>query len=169
MNMCTTMMFFKYLKRILLLTCRSSEIEERVRKAIKGVLSCDILSEDVIDKQYGQFDAITSSACLESSSIDLPTYRQNVKRLASLLKDGGYVAIFGFMEFERYQVGEKFFSGLALKRPQIEEAFKDAGFVEVTFRPMTFCQEMRDHYGGEESAGGVFTLSARKAVTVCDV
>lgn len=140
----------------------SGEIEERLRSRIKEIIHCDVLSETVISPDHGLFDGITSSACLESSSLDYAVYKQNVKRLWSLLKPGGVIAVFGFMEFKVYQVGEKMFSGLCLNRGQVEEAFQEAGFEGVVFTPMVFSEEMREHYGGEESAGKVFTLNARR-------
>ena len=83
---------------------RSSEVESRLRSRIKEIIFCDVLSDTIVNPEYGLFDGITSSACLESTSLDLPAYKQNVQKFYNLLKPGGLVAIFGFMEFQLYQV-----------------------------------------------------------------
>ncbi|XP_054854577.1 nicotinamide N-methyltransferase-like [Eublepharis macularius] len=103
--------------------------EERVRKAIKRVLKCDVTQPNPLAPlSLSPADCILSTLCLEGACKDLPTYHSALKNISSLVKPGGHLILFVVLEEAFYMVGQRQFSCLYLDQKCVEEAVKEAGF-----------------------------------------
>ncbi|XP_034995526.1 nicotinamide N-methyltransferase-like [Zootoca vivipara] len=106
------------------------EKEEKVRRAIKQVLKCDVTQASPLGPVVLPLaDCLLSSFCLESACKDLPTYRSALKNISSLVKPGGHLVLGTILEETYYKVGQRPFSCLYLDQASVEEALKGAGFV----------------------------------------
>ena len=70
--------------------------EEMLRNKVKAVVSCDIIKEEFIERTYcnkNSYDIVMSSLCLEAGCKDLDSYEHGIKKLASLIRVGGYLLL----------------------------------------------------------------------------
>ncbi|CAI5795392.1 nicotinamide N-methyltransferase-like [Podarcis lilfordi] len=105
------------------------EKEEKVRRAIKQVLKCDVTQASPLGPvALPPADCLMSSLCLEGACKDLPTYRSALKNISSLVKPGGHLILGSVLKETYYKVGQQPFSGLYLEWASVEEALKEAGF-----------------------------------------
>uniref|UniRef100_A0A670JTU3 Nicotinamide N-methyltransferase-like n=1 Tax=Podarcis muralis TaxID=64176 RepID=A0A670JTU3_PODMU len=105
------------------------EKEEKVRRAIKQILKCDVTQPSPLGPvSLPPADCLLSSLCLESACKDLPTFRSALKNISSLVKPGGHLVLCSILEETYYKVGQQPFSCLYLERASVEEALKGAGF-----------------------------------------
>ncbi|XP_054854579.1 nicotinamide N-methyltransferase-like [Eublepharis macularius] len=103
--------------------------EEKVRKAIKRVLKCDVTQPNPLAPlSLPPADCVLSTLFLEVACPDLPTYRSALKNISSLVKPGGHLVLFVALEANFYMVGLQRFSCLFLDQKCVEEAVKGAGF-----------------------------------------
>uniref|UniRef100_A0A670JXF7 Nicotinamide N-methyltransferase-like n=1 Tax=Podarcis muralis TaxID=64176 RepID=A0A670JXF7_PODMU len=111
------------------------EKEEKVRRAIKQVLKCDVTQASPLGPvALPPADCLLSSLCLEGACKDLPTYRSALKNISSLVKPGGHLILGSVLEETYYKVGQQPFSGLYLEWASVEEALKEAGFAVKLFK-----------------------------------
>lgn len=117
--------------------CESSNyktVAERLRQAVRGVLECNILLDNPLFSlaDCRQFDCVVSNCMLESASRDRATYEQCVRTVFGLVKPGGRVIIEGVTHNSEYGFGSEKHKVFAYDIPLAEEAFKKAGFRNVT-------------------------------------
>uniref|UniRef100_A0A8D0E8C1 Nicotinamide N-methyltransferase n=1 Tax=Salvator merianae TaxID=96440 RepID=A0A8D0E8C1_SALMN len=106
-----------------------AEKENKVRRAIRQVLKCDVTQPDPLAPQVvPPADCLLSFYCVESAAKDLPTYRSALKNISSLVKPGGHLVFHTILEDTFYMVGPHPFSCLYLRQKDVEEAVKEAGF-----------------------------------------
>uniref|UniRef100_A0A8C5Q0Y7 Nicotinamide N-methyltransferase n=1 Tax=Leptobrachium leishanense TaxID=445787 RepID=A0A8C5Q0Y7_9ANUR len=131
-------------------TCE--EKEDKLRRAVKCVLKCDVLKKNPFDPfVLPPVDCLLSCLCLETPCKDLDAYRDVVKNFNDLLKPGGHLIIQGTAMATFYSVGEKRFSLLTVGKEDLEKAFTESGFeilkLEIKLRQdMTFWR-LADYQG----------------------
>ncbi|XP_063291694.1 nicotinamide N-methyltransferase-like [Pelobates fuscus] len=103
--------------------------EEKLRKAVKRVLSCDALKKNPFEPIVLEpADCLVSCLCLESPCVDAAAYCHTLKNFMDLLKPGGHIIIQSVLNSTFYYVGNKRFSSLTMTKEEIETAFKEAGY-----------------------------------------
>jgi hypothetical protein len=123
--------YFKYVVEIL--EERSSEVaiqrEEEFRNKAR-VISCDINKESFIEES-DTYDTVMSFLCLDSGCRDTNAFKAGMKKLASLVKDGGYLLLCTTRrensDFGYYTINSTKISNVALKRDFIIESIKQSG------------------------------------------
>uniref|UniRef100_A0A8C5WW90 Nicotinamide N-methyltransferase n=1 Tax=Laticauda laticaudata TaxID=8630 RepID=A0A8C5WW90_LATLA len=115
------------------------EKEEKVRRAIKQVLKCDVTKpKPLAPVVLPPADCLMSSLCLETACKDIPTYQSALKHISSLVKPGGHLILSTVLEENFYIVGCHTFSNLYLERQVVEEAVREAGFVILWVEEIRF-------------------------------
>ncbi|XP_060643394.2 nicotinamide N-methyltransferase-like [Anolis sagrei] len=105
------------------------EKEEKLRKAIKRVLKCDVTLANPLDPLVLKpADCVLSTFCLESACKDLPTYRSAMRNVGSLVKPRGHLIFAAVTQETFYMVGPHRFSSLYLTPEVVRDAVKEAGF-----------------------------------------
>lgn len=103
--------------------------EEKVRRAIKQVLKCDVTQANPLaPTMVPQASCLLSLLCLEAACKDLPTFRSALKNISSLVKPGGHFILMTSLEDTFYMVGQHRFFCLYLTQEIIEDAVREAGF-----------------------------------------
>ncbi|XP_070808451.1 nicotinamide N-methyltransferase-like [Pituophis catenifer annectens] len=106
------------------------EKEEKVRRAIKRYLKCDVTQPNPFAPLVlPPADCLLSSLCFDAACKDIPMYRLAFRNISSLLKPGGHLLFNSSLEGHYYTVGQQRFSVLYLEKEVIEEAVRQAGFV----------------------------------------
>lgn len=128
--------YFKYVVETLEGESKEAAIqrEEDYRRKAR-VISCDINKECFIEEN-GTYDTVMSFLCLESGCRDADAFKAGMKKLVSLVKNGGNLLLCTTRrensDFGYYSVnGIKFFSK-GLKRDFIIETIKQSGLKIVT-------------------------------------
>ncbi|XP_060106512.1 nicotinamide N-methyltransferase-like [Heteronotia binoei] len=111
--------------------------EEKVRRTVKQFLKCDVIQPNPLAPLHlPPADCLLSTLCLDVACKDLPTFRNALKNISSLVKPGGHLIFLVTLEGTFYIVGQHQFSRLYLDQESVEEAVKEAGFdiewLEVT-------------------------------------
>ena len=106
--------------------------EEELREKITGVVSCDITKEELIaEGREGPYEIVLSSLCLENPSLNVPEYRELMKKMVSLVKENGYFLLLSAIRENSdvgfYQVNNHILRNLALKRMDVVEALQYCG------------------------------------------
>ncbi|XP_060106509.1 nicotinamide N-methyltransferase-like [Heteronotia binoei] len=103
--------------------------EEKVRRTVKQVLKCDVTQPNPLAPlSLPPADCLLSTFCLDVACKDLPTFRNALKNISSLVKPGGHLIFLVSLEGTFYMVGQRQFSRLYLDQESVEEAVKEAGF-----------------------------------------
>ena len=104
--------------------------EAALRSKIK-IISCDIKQEHPIGptEEPAPFTVISTSFCLEAACETFTEYKMAIKKLANLLKLGGYLIITGVEDETFYTIGQHKWSALPVTMEQVKEALVEAGFV----------------------------------------
>ncbi|XP_068119870.1 nicotinamide N-methyltransferase-like [Hyperolius riggenbachi] len=111
-----------------------TEKEDRLRKAIKQVLRCDVMQNNPLSPVVlPQVDCILSCLCLEGACKDVEAYVTALKNITNLLKPGGYLVLTGVLGSHYYMVGEVWFSGLFLTEDIIKESLSGIGYIVENF------------------------------------
>ncbi|XP_070621706.1 nicotinamide N-methyltransferase-like [Erythrolamprus reginae] len=106
------------------------EKEEKVRRALKRYLKCDVTQHNpLVPLVLPPADCLVSTLCLDIACKDLPTYRLAFRNISSLLKPGGHLLFNSSLEANYYTVGQQRFSAIYLEKEVIKEAVRQAGFV----------------------------------------
>ncbi|XP_057605749.1 nicotinamide N-methyltransferase-like [Hippopotamus amphibius kiboko] len=140
---------------------RWAEKEERLRRAVRQVLKCDILKERPLEPvALLPADCLISSLCLEAACPTLQACRDALRHLRSLLRPRGHLVLSGAFETSFYMVGDKRFSALPLDEKFLREALQENGFIieklEKVPRVPKTCLDNRSDYTG------LFFLVARR-------
>lgn len=120
------------------------ERESLLRNRMKKVIACDIKKEHPLESNVykEEFDIIQTSLCLEAACQTYEEYKSALRKLAFMLKKGGYMAILAVEDETFYYVDQTKWHCLRLSLSQIEQALKEAGLeIEETHREPT-SQEM---------------------------
>ncbi|GFU07046.1 hypothetical protein NPIL_523411 [Nephila pilipes] len=110
------------------------KIESRLRSNVKGVVHCDLLSDEILRLEElpagagPPYDLIISMLCLEIPCNDFETFVDVLKRVNKLLKKGGGLIMGSFLEADSWYVGKKKFSKLKICLKDILLALDIAGF-----------------------------------------
>ncbi|MEE6519305.1 hypothetical protein FKM82_031010 [Ascaphus truei] len=104
--------------------------EDKARRAVKRVVKCDLTKDNPLEPVVlPQMDCLLSAFVLLVVSKDHQAYRRNLKKLASMLKIGGHMLLFGSYNETFYMLGEHKFFTLSCDEEFIREAVCDAGFI----------------------------------------
>ncbi|XP_004604763.2 nicotinamide N-methyltransferase [Sorex araneus] len=132
------------------------EKEEKLRRAIKRVLKCDVTQSQPLGAvALPQADCLLSTLCLDAACPDLPTYRSALRNLGSLLKPGGVLVLVDALQSSYYMIGEQKFSSLCLGREAIEAAVTEAGYTIEQFEVISQGYSLANNKG-------LFSLVGRK-------
>lgn len=106
------------------------ERESLLRSRLK-VTSCNITHDHPIGptEEGMLFSIICTSLCLEVTCKTYAEYKMAIKKLAKLLKLGGYLVMLVVEGETFYVVGRRKWSVLTLTLAQVKEALEEAGFV----------------------------------------
>ncbi|KAK9394951.1 nicotinamide N-methyltransferase-like [Crotalus adamanteus] len=93
------------------------EKEEKVRRAVKQYLKCDVTQPNPLAPLVlPPADCLLSTLCFDGACRDIPTYRSAFRNISSLLKPGGHLLFNSSLEGHYYTVGQHRFSVLYLER-----------------------------------------------------
>ncbi|XP_067669179.1 phenylethanolamine N-methyltransferase-like [Haliotis asinina] len=135
------------------------ERENQLRRKISGIFHIDLRQDDPLaPNAMSKFDIITSSLCLEAASDDIAGYEAIVKRVGSLLKDGGHVVLYGHIGEHIYSVGEHSFPVVGINKEQVKSAWMKCGFRIVTWKQ----KPCREYPNADENFRGPFIMVAEK-------
>ncbi|XP_076968990.1 nicotinamide N-methyltransferase [Tamandua tetradactyla] len=134
------------------------EKEEKLRRAVKQVLKCDVTQRQPLGPvSLPPADCLLTTLCLHAACPDLPTYRGALENLGSLLKPGGFLVIVDVLRSSYYMIGEQRFSSLSLGREAVEAAVKEAGY---TIERFEVTQQRYSPTAADNE--GIFSLVGRK-------
>ncbi|KAG8447456.1 hypothetical protein GDO86_014807, partial [Hymenochirus boettgeri] len=110
------------------------EQEESVRNAIKQILKLDFINENPLGSVvYSQADCLISIGYLEISCKDQISYLKMLKQFSSLLRTGGHLILFIFLNISYYTIGELKFSALKCDEEFVRKSLTDTGFTIKSF------------------------------------
>lgn len=113
---------------------KGQEKEEKLRRAIKQVLKCDVTQSQPLGAvSLPPADCLLSTLCLDAACPDLPAYCTALRNLSSLLKPGGYLVIVDALKSSYYMIGEQRFSSLCLGQEAVETSVREAGYTIKQF------------------------------------
>ena len=126
--------YVKYVTEVLEKNTNPSAVDERerdMRSKLKEVIGCDVMSDDMIDKdhQVPLYDVVQTNLCLEAVCQSLEEYVEKVKNLRKLIKPGGYILCIGSKGSKWYTCtgdGHKFYV-LTMTQEEIESCYENAG------------------------------------------
>lgn len=144
--------------RLVSFRAKGPEKEEKLRRAVKKVLKCDVTQSRPLGAvSLPAADCVLSTLCLDAACPDLPAYRAALRNLGSLLKPGGFLVVVDALKSSYYMIGEQRFSSLCLGQEAIEAAVREAGFSIEWFE--VICQSYSSTMCDNE---GLFSLVGRK-------
>ena len=115
------------------------EREKQLRKVIKGVVPCDVMSdEQLIRKGYeGPYDAVYCFFVLAGAASTAEEYKAAMKRVSSLIKKGGSLLLYASVINDTskpgfYSVGSVKFSTVPTPLDFILVTAKEAGIGNIT-------------------------------------
>ncbi|MEE6484721.1 hypothetical protein FKM82_013988 [Ascaphus truei] len=104
--------------------------EDKARRAVKRVVKCDLTKDNPLEPVVlSQVDCLLCIFVLQVISKDHQAFCSNLKKLASMLKTGGHMLLFGTYNNSGYMIGEHKFFSLSYDEEFIREAVCDAGFI----------------------------------------
>lgn len=140
---------------------KGPEKEEKLRRAIKQVLKCDVTQSWPLGAvPLPPADCLLSTLCLDAACPDLPAYRAALRNLGSLLKPGGFLVLVDALKSSYYMIGEQRFSSLCLGREAVEAAVREAGYTIEQFEVIS-----QSYSSNMASNEGLFSLVGRKLST----
>ncbi|XP_062950485.1 nicotinamide N-methyltransferase [Cynocephalus volans] len=137
---------------------KGPEKEEKLRRAVKQVLKCDVTqSRPLGTVPLLSADCLLSTLCLNAACPDLSAFRTALENLSSLLKPGGFLVIVDALKSSYYMIGERRFSSLSLGPEAVKAAVTEAGYTIERFEviPQAYSSTMADNEG-------LFSLVGRK-------
>ncbi|XP_046340073.1 indolethylamine N-methyltransferase-like isoform X1 [Haliotis rufescens] len=134
--------------------------ENKIRSKIDGILPCDLFKEEPLEPAYFRpFDVVTTSLCLEAICEDSSSYKTCVKRIASLVRQGGHVVVYAVLGDTTYFVGEEEFKSLHISKGEVEKVWTEAGFTITYCRDSVLPENERNKYCEFEAW---YIMAARK-------
>ncbi|XP_075462673.1 nicotinamide N-methyltransferase-like [Ascaphus truei] len=111
--------------------------EDKARRAVKRVVKCDFTKDNPLEPVVlPQMDCLLCMFVLQVVSKDHQAFCSNLKKLASMLKTGGDILLFGTFNKSYYMVGEHKFFYLSHDEDLIREAVCEAGFIIESLESM---------------------------------
>ncbi|XP_006207890.3 nicotinamide N-methyltransferase [Vicugna pacos] len=140
---------------------RWAEKEERLRKAVRQVLKCDILKERPLEPAVlPPADCLISSLCLEAACPTLGACRDALHHIKTLLRPRGHLVLSGTFGSSFYMVGDKWFPTLPLEEKFLLEALQEIGFtIEKLEKAPRAAETLLDN---RSDYTGMFFLVARR-------
>ncbi|KAM4807806.1 indolethylamine N-methyltransferase-like [Rhinophrynus dorsalis] len=124
------------------------ETEDKLRKTIKHIRKCDFTKENPIDPVVlEKADCVLIVWGLTAISKDYESFCSNMKKIASMLKLGGHLIMFGSINTSYFVIGDQKYHALSINEESVTEALRDAGFAEEYFElkgKMKGCQHVFD-------------------------
>ncbi|XP_063806606.1 nicotinamide N-methyltransferase-like [Pseudophryne corroboree] len=106
----------------------AQEIETQLRSAIKQVLPCDFTKENITDPVVlEKADCVVSAWMLGALRTDQTSYMNNMRKLASMLKPGGRLVVFGAFNTGFIRVADTKCNTLSYDENTVRKALTDAG------------------------------------------
>ncbi|KAG8453311.1 hypothetical protein GDO86_000086 [Hymenochirus boettgeri] len=103
--------------------------EEKLKKTIKDIVKCDLSKESLVDTDLvPKADCLFTIWILESVSEDKTSYRQNLKKISSLIKPGGHLVMIADINTSWILVGGHKFHILSYNEEFFKNALKDEGY-----------------------------------------
>ncbi|XP_007934713.1 nicotinamide N-methyltransferase [Orycteropus afer afer] len=137
---------------------KGPEKEEKLRRAVKQVLKCDVTqSQPLGPVSLPLADCLLTTLCLDAACPDLLTYCTALKNLSSLLKPGGFLVIIDALKSSYYMIGEQRFSSLSLGQEAVEAAVREAGYTIEQFHVIS-----QSYSSTTADNEGLFSLVGRK-------
>lgn len=137
---------------------KGPEKEEKLRRAIKQVLKCDVTqSQPLGGVSLPPADCLLSTLCLDAACPDLPAYRTALRNLGSLLKPGGFLVMVDALKSSYYMIGEQKFSSLPLGWEAVRDAVEEAGYTIEQFEVIS-----QNYSSTTSNNEGLFSLVGRK-------
>lgn len=116
------------------------KIELRVRNAVKAVRRCDLFAESVLaTDQLNEldtkppYDVVMSMWCFESTAPSVDSYKEILKKVNRLLRDGGGLIISGYLNCGIWYTGKKQHHHLKISEQEVIQSLEDAGFELIEF------------------------------------
>ncbi|XP_063291727.1 indolethylamine N-methyltransferase-like [Pelobates fuscus] len=126
---------------------RFKEKENDLRRRIKRILKCDFSKANPTDLVVlPEADCVLSYYVTHMVSEDHDVYRSNMKKIASMLKLGGRLLLFGGYNGAFFTVGEEKYHLLGCDEKFIKEALEDAGLA------IERCEVRKSNIGNEVAA-----------------
>ncbi len=125
---------------------------ERVRNAIKAVVSCDFIEESIIEGGHeGPYDIVHTSLTVCVTAKSLSEYKNQVKKISGLVKPGGKLIIF---EAERKQLGGHYayefgncsWPYIGVTREFVVECLEAVGFDNIYIKTVGVAGDQRTNY-----------------------
>ena len=115
--------------------------QEELRSKVKAVAACDITKENIIAEGFeGPYDILLCFLVLDATSRDLESYAIGIKKLASLIKNGGHLLLYSTIrehsDIGYYTVGDIRLYDVALKRKEIIKTLERSGFSDLNSKFM---------------------------------
>ncbi|XP_004718027.1 nicotinamide N-methyltransferase-like, partial [Echinops telfairi] len=137
---------------------KGPEKEEKLRRAVKWVVKCDVTqSQPLGPVSLPPADCLLTTLCLDAACPDLPTYREALRNLGSLLKPGGFLVMVDALKSSYYTIGKQKFSSLSLGREAVEAAVREAGYTIEQFHVIS-----QPYSSTTADNEGLFSLVGRK-------
>ncbi|KAB0371111.1 hypothetical protein FD755_017520 [Muntiacus reevesi] len=137
-----------------------AEKEERVRRAIRQVLKCDVLKERPLEPVVLPASAGLISLCLEAACPTPQACRDALRHLRTLLRPGGHLVLSGSFKTTFFMVGGKRFPALPLNEKFLREALQEAGFIIKKLEKVARAAET--HLDNHSDYTGLFFLVAQR-------
>lgn len=104
---------------------------DRIKKKVKEISFIDVTKAGSLTGSHvpKQFDIIISSGCLESAGQTLELYKTCVQNIKSLLKNKGYLILFGNLNCSQLRLDNgDVFPIINLSEEDIKQLYTEAGF-----------------------------------------
>ena len=145
------------------------EREEMLRKVVKGVVHCDVLTEPPTEKEFeGPYDVLIEGGCLNTACTSTESFKKGLVTLSHLLKPGGSILRCGeVLSMEQsttvYSVGKKEYNYLCTEKEFVIDAVKEAGFssVQIAYCEHDHSKASKQHIYRPEYQG-LYFIQAKK-------
>lgn len=111
-----------------------SATEDDLRGKIRAILSCDTSQQNPLYPSiFPQFDVVSSTFCLEAI-FSAPPYTDVIKNVATLLKPGGWMILYGVLNQNFYRFGKFKFPTVPISAGEIQKSWPENGFTIKEWR-----------------------------------
>nr|AAA91779.1 phenylethanolamine N-methyltransferase [Rattus norvegicus] len=138
------------------------EKERQLRARVKRVLPIDVHKPQPLGASGLAplpADALVSAFCLEAVSPDLPSFRQALYHITTLLRPGGHLLLIGALEESWYLAGEARLSVVPVSEEEVREALVCSGYEVRDLRTYIMPAHLRT---GVDDVKGIFFAWAQK-------
>ncbi|XP_065835913.1 phenylethanolamine N-methyltransferase-like [Oscarella lobularis] len=105
---------------------------KEMKSKISSIIHCDVAMENPIGKGCEKsFDVISVSFCFESACKSVEDVKVTLKKLATLLRPGGWIRINGVLGGSYYMVNNKRFFNVTQTEDSVRNALAKAGFASI--------------------------------------